>query len=326
MQRPLCSKTGGRLGGILAYHKVFSISSNCNQMGTHLHLCLIHMLPLVLVSISWSTGFSGLDAAFTHSISRCPILPIQAGVGKSNGRLEGGYIDFSVWLRDILAKNSSLGQCSSTETTFNTVHWLLLTSPASGFYCYNKVFWILSVPRCLWCLLVCPDAPSFWKKPLDERWLLIPQPVFFSILPSSRSLHQQAVSGTANGHKGAFETESSREFYGPSCSKQSINRAQVNLYQQHLSLWGPWHPAVLSTALVKHVLPGDPSAAGTSQGKQSCSPASQGAVLLCAFIHVHTHHHPSLKAENPARIQTKPFCCFQYAKSVPFSQLQDCVS
>lgn len=166
------------------------------------------------------TAFPGANDA---NPSRC------GNKGKSNGRFEGRHIDFSVWLRHILAKNSSLGQCSSTETTFNTVHWLLLTSPASGLYCYNKVFWILSVPRYLWCLLVSPDAPIFWKKLLDEHcWS---HSLFFSVfwwgkLPSSRSLHKQPVAGTVNGHKRSFETRGSREFYGPSCSKQSINRAQ----------------------------------------------------------------------------------------------------
>lgn len=189
-------------------------------MRTHLCLCLISMLPspcLHLVEHRFFWTRCRLYSQHFHvpndaDPSRC------GNKGKSNGRFEERHFNFSVWLKDILAKNSSLGQCSSTETTSTTVHWLLLTSPASGLYCHNKAFWILSVPSCLWCLLVSPDAPIFWKKPLDKQWLLILQPVFclfwLGKLPSSRSLHQQPVAGTGNGHTGVLETKGSREFMG----------------------------------------------------------------------------------------------------------------
>lgn len=110
--------------------------------------------------------------------------------------------------------------------------------------------------------------------------------------------------------------------------QQTINKqstGQVNLYQQPVRSWAPCSSQHSSG---KTHAPRGPQCCWDFKGKQSCSPGSQGAVLLCAFTHMHTPPppHPSLKAENPARIQTKPFCCFECAKSVPFSQLQDCVS
>lgn len=99
----------------------------------------------------------------------------------------------------------------------------------------------------------------------------------------------------------------------------------MNIYQQCLSLQGPWHPAVLIAAAP--VLPGD---SGTTAAKWegSGAPGGSAAQLVprktssrrwCSCTHTYISSISNRKQRTLASIQSKSSCYSQYVESVILS-------
>lgn len=159
-------------------------------------------------------------------------------------------------------------------------------------------------------LLMLPNTGIFWEEPMEKWWLLIAQPVFSVLWPEGSCVAPgHCISNQRQPPQRATEEHLGQKAADSFTHQVAANNQYANIAQ------GRWIFTIRTQA---------PCGSQHSSGRHSCSwgtsvllehhGGSRAAQLppkeMCSPVHASAHTPPSIskRAENPARIPTKPFC------------------